>query len=463
MGSGRARVPAPRQRRLAPVALLLAAGLAGVSSLALAQDGGQGGLFAKVDFSAGLRSETGDGSDDEVAAIAGLSFGLESVTRNQVFRLRTGGDLELNGDGLDLVRPRATLAYALSSRATELSFDAAYSEVDLDQTTIEDLLTGEEINVDAGSRTTTSAALRLVTGREGPFGTDTRLEWSERDYVDTVDPDLVPSTTVRASTVLRFDVSPVVTLRLTADRERSEEDDAGNEIRTTTRVGFGADLRIDRAWTLSADLADKSIETLDTPVVPGPRVRTESSGLDAALRLGREMPNGTLSFGLRRTIEVTGHRLTFDIGRSLELREGSLEATFGLVRLAGGDVRPVASLAWNQKLTPTDQLTAALSRSATTTSDDLDAISTKLSLGYERQINQVSGLTATMGLAESDVQGGTGDQRRIDMGLGYRHALTEDWDLAAGVNHRLTYEDGVRQDSITTLTLNVGRSFLFRP
>jgi hypothetical protein len=58
---------------------------------------------------------------------------------------------------------------------------------------------------------------------------------------------------------------------------------------------------------------------------------------------------------------------------------------------------------------------------------------------------------------------GTGDQRRLDLGLGYRRQLTRDWDLTADLSHRLTWEDGTREDSITTLSLNVARSFVFRP
>lgn len=452
-----------RQRLLASGAGVLLVGSLCAGTLALAQDGATGGLFARIDVSAGLEAETGAGATDDVTARAGLSFGFDSVTRNQAFSFRAGSNLELDGNGADLVRPRATLSYKTETRATEISVDAAYSETDLNRSTLDDLEVEDEIIADAGRRTSASASLRLITGKDAPFGTDTRLSWSKRDYTGTIDPDLYASTTQRLATTLRFDVTPTARLRLTASQDRREDEDALRTDRTTTRLGAGADLQIDRAWALAADVSATTIETERDPLVPGPRVTTRTEGLDVALKLSRAMPNGSLTFGLRREVELTGSRTVLDIGRSLALREGSLEATLGLVRFDTGDTAPVATLSWNRKLTPTSSVNASLSRSATVNSDDQDILSTRLSLGYEQQITEVSRWTASMGLADTDVQGGPGDKRRLDLGLSYRHALTEDWDLAAGLNHRLTYEDGLRKDSITTLTLNVERSFLFRP
>lgn len=460
--AGRGRATARRRRIAAGVVFLLVGGLS-AGTLALAQDGDAGGLFARLDFSAGLMGETGAGSSEDLTAIAGLSFGFDSITRAKALRLRAGADLEVDGDGARLARPQASLAHVLSSRATELRFDAAYAQIDLDETTIEDILTGENFVSDAGRRTTISAAANLITGREAPFGTETALSWSRRDYVDTVGSDFVPATTTRASIVLRFDVTPTATLRLFANQERIEEEDAVSTDRTRSALGLGADLALDRAWTLSADVAGNRIVTLADAPVPGPRIRTETEGLSVRLGLTRDLSNGALSFGLRREVDVTGNRLIFDIGRDLTLREGALSASLGVVRFDGGDLAPVATLDWSQKLTPTSSLKASLSQRATLNEDDEDILSTRVSLGYQQQITEISSWTASMGYAESNVQGGDGDQRRIDFGLGYRRSLTRDWDLAAGLSHQLTHEDGTRVDNITRLTLNVARSFTFRP
>lgn len=458
---GTGRTAARRRRLFAAGAGVLAVGSLGAGTLALAQD--EGGLFARIDVSTGLVAETGDGATDDVTARAGLSFGFDSVTRAQAFRFSAGTDFEVDGNGTDLVRPRATLSYTRSSRATELSFGAAYSEIDLDENRVDGIETDEETIADAGSRISASANLRLVTGRDARFGTDTQLSWSRRDYSGTTDPDLFASTTLRAATTLRFDLTPTASLRLTARQDRREDEDAPQTDRTTTRLGAGADLQLDRAWSLSADLTATTIETERDPPVPGPRVETETDGLDVALTATRALPNGSLTLGFRRELEVTGSRTIFDIGRSLQLREGELAVSLGVVRFDDGGTAPVATLSWNQALTPTSSVNASLSRSAAVNFDDENVLRTRLSLGYQQSINAVSGWSASLGLADTQVQGGTGDQRRIDFGLGYRHALTQEWDLSAGLNHRLTYKDGSREDSFTTLTLNVERSFLFRP
>lgn len=454
------------RRPLAAGAAVLGVGCVSAGTLALAQNNQNneaGGLFAQIDLSAGLIGETGNPASEDLTARAGLSFGLDSTTRNQTFRLRGGADLELDRTGVDLVRPNTSLLYLLAGRTAELSFDTAYSEIDLDNLNVDDIEVDNEIITDIGRRTSASANLRLVTGKDALFGTDTLLSWSQRDYADTINPNLYASTTTRAETTLRFDVTPTTRLRLTASQDQIEDEDTVQTERTTTQFGVGADMQIDPVWTLSADVSAVTIETTRDPLVPGPRVTTTIDGLDAAFQVARALENGNLTFGLRRELDVTGSRQIFDIGRDLTLREGTFSATLGVVRFDSGELAPVATLDWRQKLTPTASINANLSREAAVDQNDQDTLLTRLSLGYEQQITDISRWSASMGFAESSVQSGVGDQRRIDVGVGYRRALTRDWDLAAGLNHQLTFEDGIRQDNITTLTLNVERRFLFRP
>jgi hypothetical protein len=454
----------PRRTRRRLAALLLGCGL-GVSGLAgaLAQEAEEGGLFARIDLAAGIRAETGQGSDDETTARAGLAFGIDSVTRSQIFRFRAGADLEFDRDGADLARPEASLSYVLASRATELGLDLAYRESDLDRTRADEIDSDDEILARGGRRTSASAALRLITGREAPFGTQTRLSWSQRDYADTTDPDLFASTTLEASTVLRFEIDPAVTLRLTASLSQREDEDSVSTEKTTTRLGAGATVALDRAWTLELDAIATTITTERDSALFGLRTRTETDGLDAQLKATRALRNGTLSFRLGREVETTGSRTTLELARALELKEGTLSGTLGLVRFETGTLRPVATLSLSRALTPTSTLSASLTRSAAVSDDDEDILRTRLSLALDQEIDARSRWSASMGLAEVEVVDGTGDQRRIDLGLGYRRQLTRDWDLSADLSHRLTWEDGAREDSITTLSLNVARSFVFRP
>jgi hypothetical protein len=451
------------RRPLVAGATVLSVGCFCAGSLALAQNNEAGGLFAQIDFSAGLIGRTGNAASEDVTARAGLSFGLNSTTRNQVFRIRGGADLELDRNGVDLVRPNASLAYLLSSRTADLSFDTAYSEIELDNNTVDQIEVDDEVIANIGRRTSASASVRLVTGKDALFGTDTLLSWSRRDYADTINPNLFASTTTRAETTLRFDVTPTARLRLTASQVLRDDEDTLRTDRTTTQFGVGADTQIDPVWSLSADLSTVKIETIRDPLVPGPRVTTSADGLDGAFQLARALENGNLTFGLRREFAVTGGRTVLDVGRSMTLRNGNLAASLGVVRFENGETSPVASLSLNRQLTPTSVLNASLQRTATVNADDQDTLRTRLTLGYDQQINEASRWNINLGFADTDVQGGTGDNQRIDLGVGYSHALTKDWDLSAGLNQRLIYQDGVRGTSITTLSLNVERRFLFRP
>jgi hypothetical protein len=55
------------------------------------------------------------------------------------------------------------------------------------------------------------------------------------------------------------------------------------------------------------------------------------------------------------------------------------------------------------------------------------------------------------------------DAMRVDFGLAYLHALSNDWNMAARLEHQVLYQDGDLDDRTNVLSLNLERRFSVRP
>lgn len=442
----------------------IAAGTAsGAVLVAVAVQAQDEGALATLGLSFGGQYAANDPGADEYDLSTSLSFELRSATRQgQSFGLLLEGRLVLDEDDFGFERPGLAIDYALANRSTALSFGASYREQDVDgDATIfdPDTLTIVDFIEDDGTRETLRINAGLQTGIDARFGTDTRLSYTARRFSSTSDPDLTDLDTWQASTVLQFEIDPRITLRTSASYQESEEEDPQNTERRTTRVGIGADLALDQLWSATVDLSYSRIET-ERDILG----TTETEGGGFALGFDRAFRTGTLGISLARQITENGPEDSVRIHRDLDLANGgSLAWSLGVVSFDNGETSPIGSIAYSVP-TPRGDFSVDLQQTTAVNSDDLSTVRTVLGVTYGEAITATSGWSLNGSLASVDVVGSDADdQLRAEIGLGYNHALTDDWDLSTRLRHRVTYEGGDRDTSASILSFSLERSFSFRP
>jgi hypothetical protein len=142
---------------------------------------------------------------------------------------------------------------------------------------------------------------------------------------------------------------------------------------------------------------------------------------------------------------------------------GELAWSLGLVSFPSGDTAPIVSASYAMP-TPRGSFSVSLQQETAVDDDDRSVVSTAIAMDFGQAINATSGWSLNGALTSVDVTGGdTDDQARLRVGVSYNHALTRDWDLSTALSHRVTYEGGEQNDSASTLSLSLERSFSFRP
>lgn len=460
-----------RSRRDRILAGLAVTGLVAVPFLdgrALAQDGG--GFLATLGVTSGLLLEDDDDEGDSSALQTQLTFGLSSITRAQRLNFALTGLFDLaDPSAEDPFRPSATLAYAIESRDTVLTVNGSLQTVDVDTLFFDpddefgdDEFDADDLTSQTGTRSSAVVSFGLETGRTARFGTLTTLTLRDRSYSNTTDPGLTDLRSFDIGSTLRFALTRTADLRLTGSRYESDEDDMANTERERTRVGVGIDAALDRAWTLSLDLGRGEYVTRTT--TGGVVAEDIEDGLEISALAQRTMRNGTLSFSAARRIDENGFQDTVQVSRALELSRGSaLDLGVGLISFEDGDSQPFFDVGYSKDL-KRGAIAVSLAQSGGVTDDGDSVVRTTGSASYRRALTPRSSLSVTGRLAALDVVSGTGsDTSRAEVGLGYTYDVTRDWGLTGAVSHRAEYSDGDRDNTTNTLSLNVSRSFAFRP
>ena len=450
-------------------------------ALGRAGERGPGGLT--LAFGVGLSARVADNpelrfADEEAGGrlTADLSFGLLSQTRLQRLSLDLDAPVSLSSnpdegdDNLELRSPRLTFAFEREGARARIGAALRYLRTDLDEarlTDIEDRLLGglpeaDDLVISGGTRTDLDAEVEIATGLGRPLGFELELRAERRSFEGTDDPDLTDRDILGAEGALRLDVSPRLTARLTFDRSRL--DDATGEERENRAYGASAVYEATARTTLTAALGASEVDALrrrEEDGEGGPLRRSESSGAVGSLGAVFELPRGTVSAELESELEEGGRRDTLRVARALELRPGTaLSGSIGLSRGEDDEASVVADLDFAQELAR-GALTASLRRRAGTDEDGEGVVATRASLGLSQRITTVSELVLDLDFARVE-QDGSGDESEAELRLAWRRALTPDWSLSAGYEHRRRgEEDG--DASSNALFLTLGRDFVIRP
>jgi hypothetical protein len=433
-----------------------------------AQDGGTEMVFG---FSQGL--ETSDNLDLDPVSLGSttftsteLSFGLIRETRLDRFGLIAGGVLRgVSGPGAEsgLDNQSLDLSYGREGANAAFEANASYLQSNIEFLEPLDDITDDDGQIDlppdldelsgTGNRERYAAGVALDLGRDAPVGASFSADYLAFRYSETTDPELFDNDLSEAESEVRFRLSPVAVARLGLGYRLYEAEDAEQTRRDTSRGYAGLSVEVNPVLRLDANLGYASIDTRELGVT------TQSSGLEALLRLERDMPNGTVTAEAEQYVTDDGTIRTFTAGRTLELPNGELSATLGAADSDIGQSEIIGSLGWSQEL-PRGGINAQLRRWVDFDEDDGNVLRTALLVDYTHDINSLSSIGLKAGYTVTDEAGGSTD--RASFTAEYKYALTEDWSLDTGYRYRMREEgEGARAQSHAVF-VSIGREFRAR-
>jgi len=448
---------------------------AGSISWAQQSDAPSGARFT-VDLSAGASFDTNEGLDDPsrgdtTRTNIGATFGFldeTAVSRLAISifsRAEWSQTPDGSDDGFDFRLPSGSLAYSRDGRDSRLDLTARYffDRVDDDVLIfLDENLNPVDLTVDGGDLRRITLGANLSTGLSAPIGTDIGVFFDNRDYIDTTDPDLYDRTSYGGNATLRFNLTEVMTGRLTASYSRLEEDDIGDPLTENFAYGVGLDYQLDQITIFRGDVAYTTIEETVFDVTT-----TQNDGWAYNLGVEREMPNGTIGVSLAHIINEASTRTQISFNRSRDLPDGSLAYSVGYSVADdddGGENRFVGGLDYRRDLR-TGNLTARFTQEAVANDDAEDTLVSRIALNYNQDINSVSSFGLNFGLGRSqDIGGGSDDSTtRANLGVTYRRELTRDWDWVVGYEARYLVEDGGDPATGNRVFTLIDRSFTLRP
>lgn len=409
------------------------------------------------DVSTGLLYENRSDDDDILEAATRLGVGYFTATHNQRLSFQGGITARAREDeGFEVIDPFILIDYARFSRDTEIGVDLSYRSSEVDGDDLDPDFDAGDLERQDGQREDISVGLRLVTGRASPFGTDTRLRYSQATFSDGATDD--DTETHSAQSTLRFTIDPRIVLTLTGAWTQEETDDAVNTVETTTRVFFGADLAIDRVWTAAGTFGYAEIETETTGGT------TSVDGLEGTFILTRELRNGNLVFSTNHVVTDDGWRNSVLVARRIEMANGDVfNASLGQIFFEEGGSGHLASLDFNRTVRR-GALSVGFNYSSDLDDADLLVQRTRLNAALRQDLTDDSGWALDGSIASVQYDNvATADALRLEVGLAYLHALSNDWNLAARLRHRVLYEDGNLDERSNILSLDLERRFSVRP
>jgi hypothetical protein len=448
------------------------AALLAAASYSYAQQGDEPGLRLTLGVGAGVSiddnaSLAANPGGSTTTADTTLRFGLTSETRTSrlavsvPLRFEYRNDPGSNGE-FELLVPNASISYSQQAANSAVSATASYAVRRLDDsvlTFVDIFFNPVDLIVDGGELRQFRANGTLSFGIEGPIGFDASAFIDDRNYTDTLDPDLYDRTRYGATGSLRLQFTDVLTGRVTASVEQFEADDFGSTEETELTLGTSATYDVDQVTAVTAGVSYTTIDRTRFGVT-----NTVEEGWGFSLGAVRDLPNGSISGSVARTVNTTGNRTAIRVGRAMELPRGALSYAVGYSLGEDGEDAIVADVAWRHDL-PTGRITASLVQETTVDDDDQDTLVTRVALGYSQEVNSVSGFDVSFGLGRTDNLGSGPDDltTRANLGVTYRREIARDVDWSVGYEARYLKEDGGDARNSNRVFTRIDRSFSIRP
>lgn len=339
-----------------------------------------------------------------------LSFGLISETPLDRLEFTASGALVVEnspdtaGTEVDFGRPELRFAYVREIPEALFSIEARYLSDDV-SVLAEDLAdsAADGTEIDYG------VALRYEALRTSPASIFVEGTYDRTEYQDTTDPTLVDSDTYGATVGTRLRFSEVLIGTLSLGQSREVEDTGAITETTTT-----------------------------------------SAVLDYA------MANGSASVALTFESSDDEDRTTLELGRTIELPNGSFSGRLGVSQSDEGGTDLVGGIDWTQEL-PAGVFTASVDRSASYDAAAAETtVDTGVALGWERAVNDLSSVAVDLTWDVSDAPSERIEETEI--GATYSYALTADASLDVGMRYQVRKDLGGRAEA-PLVFLAIGRTF----
>ena len=401
-----------------------------------------------------------------------LSFGLTSETRASTLSFTAATTARAAklpapaGSVTGVEDPTLTLSYTRTGARSRLDVNARYNKADLD---FVDPLTDQILIADpsnpgnfiltnaTGTRTALSYGAGIETGIDMPVGLTLRVNRSEIDYAGTVGASLYDTKTDSATATVRMDLSPSTQASLTVSATDYTARNATRTTRDTRALSLGLTHQFDEATQMTASVGRSRIVN---DSLAGTVVR---EGTTYGLSASRAFAVGQVGLSYARSIDTNGSRDTLSLTHARETALSRMNLSLGLSKGSAGTTAVIANAAVSRDLAR-GRLNLSLARSVSTDDALNDVLSTRASASYAHEINDVSSMSfgVTFARTEDGGAGATAQTDRSSVNITYNRALTEDWQMSAGVEHRrLDRTTGTASGNAVFVTL--GRSFDLRP
>lgn len=455
--------------RLVYLPVFAAAALATGGQDLRAQESG-GGIEFTLDVSQSLRAEDNlnfreDPEGTSIIAETRLTFGVVSETSIDRLRLSAGTGFEIgryadSGDvETDISEPVFNLSYDREAANAKLGFDARYRKTRIVNVRPEDDFVTTDLIAGEGEREFARVSGELITGLGGPMELSFGARATKRDYSGITNTDsFFDQESYGLSFAAKLAVQRNAYVAPFAEYENVREYNFLDTRQESTSYGLRFGYEISRSLRVSGSIAQSRVETNES--IGFARITRIEEGPALSLSATNDLKNGAITASYDHSITELGERDVLRVGRSVDLKRGSLRFSLGVVTTDQTDARPLVALNFRQE-TPRGNLSAGVSQTPVINADNLEAIRTRVSVNYLQDINSLSSFDFSVGHSQEDVLDAPGDVSRTDVTMALRYELTRDWDLRTGYEFSRTESDSERRAN--AVFVSIDRSFNIRP
>lgn len=394
--------------------------------------------------------------------LSSLDASLQSL-----WRLGDAGNSSNSASGTGLQEPTAKLAYSYDDGDTKLTLSGHYrkSPVNLFEPLVlaDGTLSPTDLTATTGSVISWGAQLGAVIGESEPVSFLFSASTDRRNYVNNTDPNIFDSRTNAASGTLRFNIDPLNRLDLTLGYRDQNYSNALQTHRKQRQLSATYVHAISPTLSFQGEIGYSRNRTNQLLFGVLPSEQT-ASGLFGSLGLTQTLADGSASATFASERDSFGVRNSLELGRSLTLPTGKLDALAGVSIRPGYGPQMIGSLSYGL-VGPVDSVTAAVSRAITLDANNNDVAYTSLSLGYSHKVNPVASLDLSLSLNRAG-DGGLGSTTSVDrqsLRAAYSYQLTPDWDLDTGYLYRHLNKSGSGSATSNSVFVTIGRKFTLWP
>jgi hypothetical protein len=371
-------------------------------------------LYSVTDAQGSVTSTTNlSFSFTKATPISSLSFGGSGVLR------------AARGSGADDVSrgfsdPSLSFSYTRGVSSSTLSLGASLTTTDIATSsfTTVDPDTGLPIDVTdlsgTGRKQTHSLSAELGLAQDAPLSYTLSAGTSGVNYIDASDSSLYDTRRERLGAKAKLILNEVATASIGLSYSHFTDEDPTSETRVTT--GVSADLAIAR-------------------------------------------PNGTVTTGISNDNTPEGNRTSLTLGRSYDLPDGSISASFGVTHTEAGQNVPVGSLSYQRDL-KNGKLSFGLRRSVISgETTDAESKVSAMTFGYQHVLSPLSSFSVSGSYSDTGESTASSGSKSSSLSISYAHSLTEDWALDMGYSYRVRKTDGSDAAKSNTVYMQLSRSF----